>query len=93
MSGRALWECLFNAGQPGPYAPWPILIVWLDEITIGPPYASPSFLVSFKDNRFKGKLWIYGHSGLTRKGLTSDWWDRYDAPDNRQRAAARAYEA
>jgi hypothetical protein len=69
MNGKPLIECIMDASKPGPYVPCPLPSWGVNHITIGPPFASTSFEVNFNDPRFVGKLWIYGHPGLTRNGL------------------------
>ncbi len=87
MSGKPLLTCVMNAEKPDPpNRPCPLPSWGVNEITVGPPYSSTPFKVNFADNEFKGKLWIYGHPGLTRSGLDpqADSRTYRDADTNRK---------
>ena len=81
MNGEALLTCIRHATDTN-RVPCALPIPKVDLITIGSPFASPSFTVT---NKYTAYIYIFGHPDLTRGGLDSeaDKVHQFDAPSNR----------
>jgi hypothetical protein len=65
MNGASLYQCIKNASDTN-LAPCPFPVPGTTTYTIGYPFASPSFTLT---NSHPSKIFVVGHSGLTRDGL------------------------
>jgi len=80
MNGASLYQCITNASDTNVFA-CPLQVEGVKTFTIGQPFTSTSFTVT---NKYPSKIYVVGHSGLTKGGLRPEDDRKLEAPKNIQ---------
>lgn len=78
MNGASLYQCINDTSDTNVVA-CPLPVPSVTRITVGQPFTSSPFTWT---NRWPSKIYVVGHSGLTRSGLLRDDDGKYPPPSN-----------